>query len=197
MSSVIFARHGESEYSARGLLNGDTGIPVGLTPRGREEARRLGEKLRGERLDLCVTSEFQRARETADLALAGRGVPREVDPRLDDPRYGPFEGAELEAYRRWASASPSSAAPEPGGESRLAIVERYAAAFRALLARSEEAILVVCHSLPVSYALGARDGIEPGARMPLAEHARAYPFTAAELEAATSLLERWAASPTW
>lgn len=148
-------------------------------------------------LGLCVTSEFPRARETAELALAGRDVPREVDPRLGDPRYGPYEGAELETYRAWASAAPSSAAPAPGGESRLAIVARYAAAFRALAARPEEAILAVCHSLPVSYALGAREGIEPGARTPLAEHARAYPFTRAELDAAAAVLERWVANPTW
>jgi broad specificity phosphatase PhoE len=170
---------------------------VPLTPRGRDESRRLGEELAEESLDLCVTSQFQRARETADLALAGREVPREVDPRLNDPLIGRYEGGQLEDYRAWASAWPSSAAPDPDGESRLAIVTRYAAAFRDLLARPEETILVVCHSLPVSYALGAREGRLPGARMPMAEHAKPYPFTAEELEAAVRLLEGWAANPTW
>lgn len=197
MRRVILARHGESEYSAHGRLNGDITVAVALTPRGRDEARRLGEELRDEELDLCVTSEFQRARETADLALAGRGVPREVDPHLNDPLIGRYEGAYLEEYRGWASGSPSSAAPEGGGESRVLIVRRYARAFRDLLVRPEEAILVVCHSLPVSYALGARDGTPPGARVPLAEHATPYAFTAAELDRATTVLEDWAASPTW
>lgn len=194
---IILARHGESEYSARGRLNGDITVAVGLTARGREEARGLGAQLRDEPLDLCVTSEFQRARETADLALRGRDVPREIDARLNDPLIGRYEGGSLEDYRAWASASPSSAAPEEGGESRLAIVTRYAAAFRDLLERPEGTILAVCHSLPVSYALGAREGKLPGARMPLAEHATPYPFTADELETAVRLLEMWAASPTW
>jgi broad specificity phosphatase PhoE len=197
MRRAILARHGESEYSAHGRLNGDITVAVALTERGRAEARRLGDDLRRTALDLCVTSEFQRARETADLALAGRDVLREVDSRLNDPLIGRFEGATLEDYRSWAAASPSSAAPEDGGESRLAIVTRYAAAFRGLLGRPEETILVVCHSLPVSYALGAREGREPGARMPMAEHAKPYPFTADELEAAVLVLEAWAASPTW
>jgi hypothetical protein len=69
--------------------------------------------------------------------------------------------------------------------------------FRRVVARPEQEILVVCHSLPVSYALGARDGSPPGARVPLAEHATPYPFTREQLEAATDLLEEWAASPTW
>jgi len=197
MQRAILARHGESEYSCIGRLNGDVAIPVGLTPRGRDEARRLGERLHGEPLELCVTSEFQRARETADIALQGRGVPRLVDGRLNDPLLGRYEGVFIEEYRSWASGVASSAAPEGGGESRLAIIERYTRAFRDLLARPEETILVVCHSLPISYALAAREGTPPGVRVPLAEHAVPYPFIAEELDAATTLLEQWAASPTW
>jgi len=194
---AILARHGESEYSAYGRLNGDITVPVALTQQGIREASALGEALEREELDLCVTSEFQRARETADIALEGRDVPRLVDPRLNDPLIGRYEGADIEEYRAWASSSSPSAAPEPDGESRLAIVERYTRAFRDLLARPEETILVVCHSLPVSYALAAREGTPPGTRVPLAEHAKPYSFTAEELDAAAALLERWAASPTW
>jgi probable phosphoglycerate mutase len=196
-TTIILARHGESEYSARGRLNGDITVAVGLTERGREEARRLGTELRSEPLDLCVTSEFQRVRETADIVLEGRDVARKVDARLNDPLLGRYEGAYLEEYRSWAAGSASSTAPEQGGESRLAIVTRYAAAFRDLLERQEETILVVCHSLPVSYALAAREGRQPGVRMPMAHHATPYPFTAKELDAAVRVLEAWAANPTW
>ena len=41
MRRAFFARHGESEYSVRGLLNGDVAVSVGLTPAGVEQARRL------------------------------------------------------------------------------------------------------------------------------------------------------------
>jgi broad specificity phosphatase PhoE len=193
---IVLARHGESEYSARGLLNGDINVPVALTELGIRQASELGEALKQNELDLCVTSEFQRARETADLALDGRDVPRVVLPELNDPLYGPYEGAQLEDFRVWASAQPSSAVPE-GGESRLAIVERYARAFRVLAARPEKSILVVSHSLPVAYALAAREGRAPEARVPLAAHATPYPFTREELDAAAALLEEWAAKPTW
>ena len=92
---------------------------------------------------------------------------------------------------------PSSAAPEGGGESRVAIVARYTRAFRTLLGRREETILVVCHSLPIAYALSARDGLSPSPRERLAEYAHPYPFAAAELEQAVAVLEEWAGSPTW
>jgi 2,3-bisphosphoglycerate-dependent phosphoglycerate mutase len=136
-------------------------------------------------------------RETADIALAGRDVPRLVDPRLNDPRYGAFEGGDIEQYRGWAAAVTSAAVPEPAGESRLAVVERYASAFQDLLRRPEDTVLVVFHSLPLSYALAARDGAPPAARMPLAEHATPHAFTAEQLAVVADMLGRWTANPTW
>ena len=197
MERTILARHGESEYSAVRRLNGDTALEVGLTDRGRDEARRLGEELARDRIDLCVTSELRRTSETADLALAGRDVPRLVVPELNDPRYGPYEGATLEEYRGWADSAPSDVPPSEDGESRLEIVARYARGFRILLERDEEVLLVVAHSLPLAYLLAVRDGSSPGRRVPLVPHAAVVRFDAAELGRAAVALESWVAAPTW
>jgi len=62
---VYLARHGESVYSAQSLLNGDPSVPCGLTPRGFEQARELGRQLLGHRLDLCITTAFERTQITA------------------------------------------------------------------------------------------------------------------------------------
>jgi broad specificity phosphatase PhoE len=194
---ALFVRHGESEYSVDLRLNGDTGVEVGLTRRGMDEARVLAERLADESIDLCVTSEFGRTRETADLALAGRSVPRLVVAELNDPCYGPYEGATLEEYRVWADSAPSDARPSADGESRLEIVARYARALRIVLTRPERRILVVTHSLPVAYALATRDGDLPKPRVPLVAHASVHPFTAAELGRAADALEAWVADPTW
>jgi broad specificity phosphatase PhoE len=195
--TAIFVRHGESEYSVDLRLNGDAAVDVGLTARGREEARRLAEELAGTELDLCVTSELRRTVETADLALGGRAVARLVLPELNDPRYGSFEGATLEEYRAWADAAPSHARPSDDGESRLDIVARYARALRILLARGERVILVVAHSLPIAYVLATREGGVLRPRVPLVSHAVMHHFTAGELERAADALEAWAAAPTW
>ena len=130
MERMILARHGESEYSLHGLLNGDPAVGVGLTGQGEEQARRLGIELAAEPLDLAVHSGFPRTRATLELALAGREVPVLQEPRLADPRAGSFEGGTLDEYRAWAWNESSRVEAPGGGESRLAIVQRYAATYR-------------------------------------------------------------------
>ncbi len=197
MERAILARHGESEFSVRALLNGDPAVPGGITAEGREQARALGAALRETPIDLVVTTGFPRTDETADEAIAGRSVPRVVLPDLGDPRYGPYEGGPLEDYRAWAAVSSSSAVPGEGGESRTAIVERYARGYRWLLARPEQTILLVAHSLPLAYALQAQAGNAPAARMPFAAYATPYPFTRDELDAVAEALESWLDAPTF
>ena len=194
---LVLARHGESEYSARGLLNGDPAVPVGLTPLGLAQARALGEALAGEPLELCVTTGFQRVEETADEVLRGRDVPRLVVPGLGVPRYGPFEGRTLAEFRGWAETASSTDIPGDGGESRLEIVERYVVAFRLLLRRPEASLLVVAQSLPIAYAIEGAAGKPPGPSAPMAEHATPYRFVTWQLRRACSVLERWTAAPTW
>jgi broad specificity phosphatase PhoE len=196
MESMIMARHGESEYSVRDALNGDPSIAFGLTPLGEEQARGLGAALAGTEIDLCVTSAFERARRTADLALEGRNVPRLVVAELGDPNYGRFEGASVEDYRAWAATATSSATPG-SGESRVAIVSRYVHAFGSLLQRAEASLLVVAHSGPIAYVLGALAGRAPERRLPVIEYAQPHRLTAAELAEAVSFLDTWCASPTW
>ena len=197
MERAILARHGESAYSVLGLMNGDPSVPVGLTEAGVEQARRLGDELREIPLDLAVTSSLPRTIATADEALNGRDVPRAVLAELNDPHYGAFEGKHLDDYRSWAQSVPSSTPAPGGGESRIEIVSRYTRSFRELLARPEPAILVVAHSLPISYAVLVRGGADPGSYMPLVEYATPYRFTEAELAGATAALERWVAAPGW
>jgi broad specificity phosphatase PhoE len=197
MESVILARHGESVFSERLLMNGEVSVPGPLTQRGEEEARELGREIAGDAIELCVTTEFERTRQTADVALAGRDVPQLVVPELNDPRYGRFEGGALEDYRSWAASKASGDQAPGGGESRQQIVARYARGFRAVLARAEACVLVVAHSLPIAYVLAARDGTPPGPRVPLVEHAHPYRLAAGEFERALAILEDWCVAPTW
>ena len=196
METAILARHGESELSAAGLVSGDPAEPRGLTEIGREQARRLGERLAGEAIDLCVTSEFVRVRQTADLALAGREVPRLVVGELNDVRFGEFEGQPFDVYRAWArERDPTEATP--GGESRAEVAARYVRGFRRVLERPERTILVVAHGLPLRYTLLALEDLDPTPiveQVPLAEP---YRLSRADLERATARLERWSRSPVW
>jgi broad specificity phosphatase PhoE len=197
VKQAFFARHGESDYSVRGLLNGDVAVSVGLTDAGRAQVTRLRKSLRNVPVDLCVTTQLERVQLTADGALDGRDVPRLVIPELNDPLYGPYEGRGIDDYRTWATAATSRDTPGAGGESRYSIVERYALGFRIVLDRDEETILVVAHSLPISYLLGALEGLAPAARAPMVPYAVPYGLTAAELERAIEVLDAWLAAPSW
>lgn len=197
MERVILARHGESERSVLGLTNGDPAVRVPLTETGRDEAHRLGVELQDDPIDLCVTSEFERARETADVALDGRDVPRLVLADLDDIRFGEFEGRLLTEYRAWAHThGPEDVCPG-GGESRAQTVARYVRGYRTILARPEATILVVAHGLPVRYVLDALEQRNPAAAVAQVPYAEPFRLSADELRQAVDLLEAWVRAPAW
>jgi broad specificity phosphatase PhoE len=197
MDEVILARHGESERSVVGTVNGDPTVACALTPRGEEQSRRLGERLADVEIDLCVTSEFERARQTADLALAGRQIPRLVLPELNDVRFGEFEGRMLADYREWAAANEPTVEVPGGGESRSATVARYVRAYRTILARPERTILIVAHGLPIRYVLNALEGTDPAPLVEQVAYAEPYRLARSDLDLAVERLERWAATPAW
>jgi probable phosphoglycerate mutase len=197
MREVILARHGESEYSVKHLMNGDPVTVVRLTDAGREQARLLGEALRDEEVDLCVTSEFGRTIETADIALEGRDVPRLVLRDLNDIRVGEYEGKTLQEYRDWAHAQSPTALPPGGDESRAATVQRYVRAFREIMDRDERVILVVAHGLPIRYILNAAEGTHPAPIVEQIEYATAYRLDRDTLETAIDALDTWGANPSW
>lgn len=93
--TLILLRHGESEWNLKNLFTGWT--DVGLTARGREEARTAGRLMAEAGLvpDILFTSVLIRATETADLAIeeAGWGsLPTRRSWRLNERHYGALQG---------------------------------------------------------------------------------------------------------
>jgi broad specificity phosphatase PhoE len=197
MEQVILARHGESELSVVGTVNGDPAVACALTPKGEEQARRLGRQLAEVDVDLCVTSEFERAQRTADLALTKRQVPRLVLPELNDVRFGRFEGGALADYRAWAAANDPTIEAPGGGESRSGTIARYVRAYRVILGRPEQTILVVVHGLPIRYVLNALDQQNPAPLVEQVAYAAPYRLGRHELAEAVGRLEAWTARPVW
>jgi broad specificity phosphatase PhoE len=154
MRLFVLTRHGESTLNVEGRINGDPSVRAPLTADGRKAAERLGAQLAPLELDLCLHSRFPRTRETAEIALRGRDVPLETEPLLDDIDVGGLEGDTLDAYRAWKHEHTRRDA-FPGGESLDDAARRYARAYAKLLERPEESVLVVCHEIPLRYALNA------------------------------------------
>jgi broad specificity phosphatase PhoE len=175
MRLLLLARHGQSALNVSGLVNGDPSRDAGLSPLGMDEARKLGGQIAGIAIDICVTSEFPRARQTAQLALEGRdAIPSETDGELNDVRIGELEGRTLAEYRTWKRAH-TRQDPFPGGESLDDSARRYADAFERLLDRDEPSILCVCHEIPVRYLVNSAAGSD-NLDGPLHDVANATPY---------------------
>jgi broad specificity phosphatase PhoE len=190
MKLFVIARHAESVLNLEQRVNGDPSRRVDLTENGREEARQLGTQVANIPLDVCVHTRFPRTRETAELALLDRNVPLVVEHLLDDIDVGDFDGAPLEEYRAWKHGHPRHV-PFPGGESLDDAARRYAAGLRTLLARPESRLLVVCHEIPLRYALNGALGSD-SLDGPAHELVNAVPylFDEARLERAVQGIER-------
>jgi broad specificity phosphatase PhoE len=159
MRLFVFARHAESVLNLERRVNGDPTRDVDLTERGRFEAAQLGQELAGLFLDVCLHTRFSRTAQTAEIALAQRKVPFEVEPLFDDIDVGDLEGTHIDEYRAWKHAH-TRTDPFPGGESLNDAARRYADAFRALLAGPHSSVLVVTHEIPIRYALNGAAGSE-------------------------------------
>jgi probable phosphoglycerate mutase len=194
---IFLTRHGESELSLLGLLNGDPRVPCGLTERGEAQARELGLALASESIELAVSSDFERCRLTVEIALADRGVRLIELETLRDIHDGDYDGGPIEECFRWAHRAPAAERPPGRGESRTDVARRLAAGLRQVLARSERTVLVVSHQLPVAYVLSAAEGKHPVARLESVPYAKAFEIDSARLGRAAAVLEAWAANPDW
>ena len=92
LPNVYIARHGETAWSLSGQHTGLTDLP--LTETGRENARRLGERLRGLKFAKVLSSPLQRAANTC--ALAGFESEAQTEPDLVEWNYGDYEGLRRE-----------------------------------------------------------------------------------------------------
>jgi probable phosphoglycerate mutase len=111
--TVALARHGETEWSLSGQHTGLTDLP--LTANGEDQARRLGERLKGMSFARVLTSPLQRAARTC--ALAGFAAQAEIDPDLVEWNYGDYEGIRTAEILRTRPGWQLFRDGCPGGES--------------------------------------------------------------------------------
>lgn len=161
---LYLARHGESEGNAMKVLYGRTDYP--LTGQGVADARLLGEKLAGEKIDRCLASPLIRAAETARLALDGRNVPIEFTEDLLEQDMGEYEGKpflemlENDPERINAMLDDWTQVVPPGGESFPHIMERVRRCIDGVVAAGEDT-LIVAHNGPLSAMLTSLLRIPP------------------------------------
>ena len=131
MARLVLLRHGESQWNLENRFTGWVDVP--LSPKGIEEAKSAGEKLREVKFHRAFTSVLMRANETLRIvleAIGQTGIPIEKDKALNERMYGELQGlnkaetakkygdAQVKIWRRSYDVRP------PGGESLKDTAER-------------------------------------------------------------------------
>jgi probable phosphoglycerate mutase len=151
---LYLMRHGEVDYfDGAGRPFRPATVP--LNAEGRRQAEAAARALATVPLDLALTSGLRRTVETAELALAGRAVPVQVEPRMREIETGRLS--------EWAAATPeqiervvlgalaSDLTPEStflAGESFGSLQARLTACWAEILARRDwRHLLIVAHGV--------------------------------------------------
>lgn len=90
VTEILIIRHGETDWNAEKRLQGH--LDVALSAEGERQAAALGQALLNESIDVIISSDLQRAMQTAQAIAGPRNMPVEVDPDLRERCYGAFEG---------------------------------------------------------------------------------------------------------
>jgi probable phosphoglycerate mutase len=97
-STLLLARHGETDWNREGRWQGATDIP--LNDVGRAQARALAARLAERKIRAVASSDLSRARETAEIVAIAIGAPHVGALRdLRERSYGAFEGLTREECR--------------------------------------------------------------------------------------------------
>lgn len=165
---LLLVRHGQSEWNAGRVLQGQADIP--LSDLGRAQAMRLAPTLAGLSPCRAVTSDLVRASETA--AIMGYADAR-PDAALREINVGTWQGRAIadlvaddaESYLGWRAGTHR---PD-GGEDWGGFVDRVGGTLRAeIKADDSKTLLVVCHGGVIRAALHSFLGLEPRRILPVA-----------------------------
>ena len=146
MTTLILARHGETDWNRDGRFQGHADPP--LNDHGREQARTLAVALDDQPLVAIYSSDLRRAHETALVVAERKGLDVVVDPDLRERDVGEWSGLTLpeieerlpEELRRFREEGVSI------GETRESLSKRVVAAVgRIAAAHPRGSVLVVTH----------------------------------------------------
>jgi broad specificity phosphatase PhoE len=146
LKRILFVRHGEYICNVLKVGNGNPRIPHSLTDLGREQARQVGLRLANEGIEALVTSEYLRARETANHINETLRLPQMVNRLANECRLGPaMEGQPTMLAKRAMACDPANSLCCEGSESFVQMQARIEALISDMVLSSPKTILVVTH----------------------------------------------------
>jgi len=162
MTTILLARHGETDWNVERRVQGHSDTPLNDTGRG--QARALAEELAGEPIDAVYSSDLARAHETARIVAAGRGLDVTAIRDLRERNFGTWEGlTDEEIYVRHPHARDRSWQEWGDAETRDEMADRVLGALHRIAeTHPDQRVLVVSHGGPLRAVLRhcAIDGVE-------------------------------------
>lgn len=170
---LIFVRHGVTDLTVQGRLDGRGGIDPELNQEGRRQAyaaaRGAHDQLLGS-ADRVVTSSLARARATGATIARALDIPEEIDADWDEQSFGAWDGLSFGRIRELAPDGLQSLRGDPdfsapGGETHRAFEERVLAAYQRLLDGVAEghSVVVATHRKPIMVVLSSILGLDMAA----------------------------------
>lgn len=158
MPLLLLIRHGENEYTKKGVLAGRRS-GVHLNERGQMQAAELAKALTGAPIRAIYTSPLERAVETAAPIARALHLRANRQAGLTETDVGSWEGRsvrQLARTRYWRIIQKSpSRATHPGGESFAQTQVRIVAALDAICSEHGPRDLIACvlHADPIKLAV--------------------------------------------
>jgi broad specificity phosphatase PhoE len=90
VTTILIARHGETDWNREGRYQGHADPPLNAT--GRAQAGQLAETLTGARLEAVYSSDLRRAAETGTIVGERLGLPVNQEPGLREIDVGTWQG---------------------------------------------------------------------------------------------------------
>jgi probable phosphoglycerate mutase len=177
-------RHGESKANASGVIvshiETDRRGDYGLSELGRRQADAAAECCGLPADTVICSSDFSRARQTAEIVRARLGAPPVVvAPALRERCFGDLEGSSTDSYARvWAADEAGTAHANGGVEPAAAVLDRATALVAELEWRYDgRDILLVSHGDTLQILLAGFLRMDPAA------HRRVPHLAVAEIRA--------------
>jgi len=158
---IYIMRHGETDLNKKKRLQGRADIP--LNKKGKEQALQAGKEIqeKGLRFDRVFCSPLDRSLETAELVTGLERGSFEIDDRLLEIDYGPYDELPIYKLNRKVISflmNPATVDAPEGIESVDDIYKRATSFFDELKENSEESVLIVTHGIAMRSMLGYLSG---------------------------------------
>ncbi|MBC7435089.1 MAG: histidine phosphatase family protein [Bdellovibrionales bacterium] len=151
MTELILIRHGETDWNRELRFQGQVDVPLNAV--GHEQARRLAQRLAGERVHQLYASDLLRTQQTAQPLSEQLQLPGVPDPALREQAFGHVDGMRVDdikaqhpdAWNQWTRFD-ADWAFEGGAESTRSFHARVMDAVRRMVAAHPgETLLLVTH----------------------------------------------------